>query len=93
MADDELARSRPFELDKSKFDILPPLMDALKKMADANVTVGDQDLAEMKKTIDQLRLKVTEAEAYYKSIPGIEMTKEEQLEEIERLKQLRDVKR
>ncbi|KAJ3209631.1 hypothetical protein HDU67_006038 [Dinochytrium kinnereticum] len=93
MDEDEKARFQTFELERSKFDFLSPLMAGLKKMADANITVGDAELAEMRRTIEQVKLKVAEAEQYIKKVPGIELTEEQQLKEIERLKKIQLLRR
>ncbi|KAJ3109459.1 hypothetical protein HDU96_007223 [Phlyctochytrium bullatum] len=93
--DDPKGRFRPFVLDRAKFDFTTPIMMALKKTSDPNAGAQGSEaaIAELKKTIEAVKKRVVEAEAYYNSIPGIRLSKEQQLEEVERLTKVNEAKR
>ncbi|KAI8835744.1 hypothetical protein BC829DRAFT_421914 [Chytridium lagenaria] len=78
--EDGTARFTEFELDKDKLDFITPLMAGFKKMAEAD-------------NIDQVKQMVKDAQQYLKTIPGIDMSEEQQLNEFERLKKVLESRR
>ncbi|KAJ3413042.1 hypothetical protein HDV05_008563 [Chytridiales sp. JEL 0842] len=79
--------------DRSSADFMSGILEWFRNTAMNSDNVTEADVVELRKTIESAKLKLKAAEAQVRQLAGIEMTREEQEKELERLMVVLDKRR